>query len=130
MWSIPAIVGGVSATASMRGARSDAGALAEQAAVAQAQANRDETAQRRQSRQQLGTMAASMAQAGGGVDEGVLRQSAVNAELDALNIRYAGQMRARGLLAEAKSIRKQSKYLAAAQLLSGATASYSAYKSR
>jgi hypothetical protein len=130
MWAVPAVVGGVQATAALRGARADAGALEGQASTALRQSNRDEEAQRRRGRQQLGTMAATMAQSGGGVDENVLRQSAVNAELDALNIRYGGQMRARGLLAEAKSLRKNSKFLAAAALLSGGSASYSAYKAR
>jgi hypothetical protein len=127
-WAIPAAAGTLGAAGTLRGARSDANLLTGQAETSVRQANRDEEAQRREGRQHLGRMAAAMAQAGGGVDEKALEQSSTAMELDALNIRYAGQMRAQGLLAEARSIRKQSKLLAGANLLQGAASSYSMYK--
>jgi hypothetical protein len=129
-WTLGAIGGGIGAAATMSGARGDTAALRNQARVATQQATADEYAVRREGRQALGTMAASMAQAGGGQDRGILRQSAANAELDALNIRYGGKMRASGLMAEARNIKKQAPLLAAAQLLSGGSASYTAWKAR
>ena len=78
----------------------------------------DEEAQRREGRQAIGKLAASMAEAGG-VDEGVLKQSTVLAELDALNIRYGAQLEAKGLSRSASSISKQTGLLAGAQILAG-----------
>ena len=60
--------------------------LRAQAEASTSQGLVDEEAQRREGRQVIGRLAASMAEAGG-VDEGVLKQSTVLAELDALNIR-------------------------------------------
>jgi len=103
--------------------------LAMQAHTAQSQALADEQTQRRQAREVLGEQAASLAQAGGGyggTTAGVIDQSAVNAELDALNIRYGGTMKASGLLAQAaaaryagKAGRTQSYFLAGSDLLKG-----------
>lgn len=106
------------------GGRAEAAALRRQAAVARQQALADEEAQRRESRQFLGRQAAAMAEAGGGIDEGVARQSAVLAELDALNIRYAGQLKASGLLADARAVKKQAAWMAGAQLLESASNAY------
>jgi hypothetical protein len=106
------------------GGKADATALRLQAYTAQRQAKVDEDAQRRVARQVLGEQAAAFAQAGGGVDENIMRQSAINAELDALNIRYGGAMKASGLLSDARATRKQSAMLAGAQLLSGTSSAY------
>jgi hypothetical protein len=66
-----------------------------------------------------------MAEAGAGVDAGLIRQSAVAAELDALNIRYGGEIEAQGLLSKAKSLKRNSRLLAGAKLLSGVSSAYS-----
>jgi hypothetical protein len=123
-WIIQAVGGGVSAAGTVKGAKSDMRMLADEARIQNMQADRDEEAQRREGRQALGTMAASMAQAGGGGDAGVLGRSAVAAELDALNIRYAGRARAAGLMRDRRSIAKEAPYLAGAQLLSSAGSAY------
>lgn len=61
-----------------------------------------EELRRRQGRQALGAMRAGAAQAGtGGTYAGVIRQSAVAAELDALNERYRGQSEARAFRQQA-----------------------------
>lgn len=80
-------------------------ALQDEAAAkaAQAQAARDEEAQRREASAFLGKQQAAFAEAGLGSagTAGLLQdQSAVLAELDALNIRYEGELDARGLLAQ------------------------------
>lgn len=96
----------------------DARILRMKAKAAEDQAGRDEEAQRRSGRQAIGKQAAAFAESGGGIDEGVLRQSSVAAELDALNIRYKGRLQARGFRATAQSIVKKSRFLAGSQLLS------------
>jgi hypothetical protein len=80
--------------------------LANQEADATLQASSaNEDAQRRKSAQQMGQQVAGMAENGIGLDSGtatdLTEQSAMNAELDALNIRYEGQSRARALKAGA-----------------------------
>ena len=62
-----------------------------------------EEAQRRRARQVLGVQRAAVGQTTGftGTSLGVIEQSGTNAELDALNIRYESDMKARGLLQEA-----------------------------
>lgn len=100
--------------------RANARALEEQARVALDQGREDEYAQRREARLQLSKQAASLAQAGigyGGTAANVMRESHINAELDALNYRYRGVSRARALLTEAKITRKESRLTAGAELL-------------
>jgi hypothetical protein len=73
------------------------------AAVARQQASAREEAQRRQARQVLGEQRAALSQAGiglAGSAADVYGASANAAELDALNIRYEGELDARGLLAQ------------------------------
>lgn len=89
-----------------------------QAEASTEQGGRDEEAQRREGRQAIGKLAASMAEAGG-IDEGVLKQSTVLAELDALNIRYGAALEAKGLSRSATSISRQTGLLAGAQILTG-----------
>jgi hypothetical protein len=60
-----------------------------------------EEAQRRSSRQVLGAERAGIAEAGvgfGGSSLDIMRRSTANAELDALNIRYAGDLERLGIL--------------------------------
>lgn len=103
--------------------------LSMQAHTAQVQSYADEQTQRRQAREVMGEQAASLAQAGGGyggTTAGVVENSAVNAELDALNIRYGGAMKATGLMAQAygekaagRAAQTNSYFLAGANLLKG-----------
>lgn len=112
------IAGGVfSAVGTKKTAKANVRELSGQAASVNAETDRDVDAQRRRARQVLGTMAAAGAQ-NGGIDEGTLEQSALAAELDALNIQYGGRARSAGLLREARGIAKEAPWLAAAQLLS------------
>lgn len=61
-------------------------------------ANANEDAQRRKSAVEMGHTRAALAESGIGLDSGtatdLTEQSALNAELDALNIRYSGQQQA------------------------------------
>lgn len=82
------------------------------ATVARQQAAAREEAQRRRTRQILGEQRAAIGQAGiglGGSAADVYGQSAANAELDALNIRYEGELDARGLLAQSELTRYEAK---------------------
>jgi len=76
-----------------------------QASVEREQASRKEEAQRRQARQVLGAQRAAISQAGIGLMGSALdieEQSAINAEMDALNIRYEGERNAIGLMNDAE----------------------------
>lgn len=114
---------------------------AQNARVARQQAGAREEAQRRQARQVLGEQRAALSQAGiglAGSAADVYGQSAANAELDALNIRYEGELGARGLLAQSelsrhegsvsamngKSAKRASYVNAASSLLAGASSAY------
>ena len=119
------------------GAAEDAAALEEQGRQASNQALREEEAQRRASRQALGRMSAAIGEAGGGYGGSaglLLEQSDVLAELDALNIRYGGQMRRSALRSQAGAARRsapssrQTSLLAGAQLLKGASRAYTRNK--
>ena len=111
------------------------------AGVAGEQANAAEEQQRRQFRSLQAKGVVAAAESGAGLDGSnydVLAQNAVANELDALTIRYEGQMKARGLLAQseldkldAQAKRRAAKdamtgaYLnAGASLLSGASKAY------
>lgn len=96
---------------------------------AEEQALGAETINRRQSREFLGRQQAAIGQAGigyGGSSAGVAHESAVNAELDALNTRYRGQFTKWGLVTQGKNlsyegrVAQQSGYLGAgASVLKG-----------
>lgn len=78
--------------------------LTEQARVARQQAGAEEEAQRRQNRQLLATQRAAIGQAGigfGGTPGLLHEDTAMQAELDALNIRYGGEQQASSLLNQA-----------------------------
>lgn len=79
--------------------------LEQQARVARQQAGADEEAQRRQARQVLGSQRAAIGQSGigfGGTAGMLMDDSAMQAELDALNIRYGGEQQATSLLNQAR----------------------------
>lgn len=113
------------------------------AQVAGAQASAQEEQQRRKFRALQGEAIAGMAQSGTALDGSnadVLRQNAVANELDALTIRYEGQMKSRGLNAQAdldtlnaqasrragRDARTAGYINAGAQLLSGGSKYYAA----
>ncbi len=115
------------------------------AAATRQQADAREEAQRRQARQRLGEQRAALSQAGAGLSGSaadVYGQSATNAELDALNIRYEGDIQARGLLIGAqqdqmqagisringRTARQAGTLNAASNLLTGASNAYGYYK--
>lgn len=107
----------------LQSGKSQADALARRARIERQQAAADEGMQRRQARNFLGTQAAAMAQSGG-IDEGVLRQSTLSAELDALKIRYEGDLKASDLMYQSGVAKRESRLLAGAQLLSGIPSAY------
>lgn len=78
------------------------------AAVAGQQASAEIERQRREARQVMGAQAASIAQSGtafSGSNLDIMRQSAIESELDTLNIQYAGELERRGLMNEAAMAR-------------------------
>ncbi len=109
----------------VQGGQADAATRLAQAEASTEQGLADEEAQRREGRQAIGKLAASMAEAGG-VDEGVLKQSTVLAELDALNIRYGAALEAKGLKRSATSISRQTNLLAGATILTGLSRAHTA----
>lgn len=75
------------------------------------QANAREEQMRRNARRNEGQAMAAIGQSGTGYDGSnlaMLEQNAVNAELDALNIRYEGDQQAKGLAVTADNSRMQS----------------------
>lgn len=72
------------------------------------QASAEEERVRREARQVLGQQRAAIAQSGtgfGGSNADIMRQDMALAELDALNVQYAGDIERRGLLQEAEGHR-------------------------
>ncbi len=73
------------------------------AALLAQQTGAREEQSRREARQLLGAQRAAIAQSGvgfGGSSADIIRQSTMNSELDALNIRYAGDLERMGILNE------------------------------
>jgi len=98
-------------------------ALKAQGVVAGQQALADENAQRRENRQMAGEGAAALAENGlSSTGSSAMRfdQSRAMAELDALNIRYRGRLRALGLDTAAEDARSSGAMLAGQTLLKGA----------
>lgn len=115
----------------------NAAMLEQNAAIERQQAGAREVAKRREAAQILGQQRAALAQSGGGMGGSaadIMEQSTINSELDALTLRYEGEMRARGLQQEASMERyagaqakSQSRMAAVGSILSGA-ANYGAYQ--
>ena len=125
--------------AQAQAARYNADMQRQQAEVASAQAGAREDLQRKQARQIMGRQVAAGAQSGVNITTGtaadLFRQSLYDAEMDALNIRYDGELNRVGLLNQAslsdwegQVAKKNSKsaqragYLNAAVSLTGAAA--------
>lgn len=110
------------------------------AEMAAQQANAAEEAQRRRSRSILARQRAAIAESGigfGGSSETLQQDSAVQAELDALNVRYEGRVRGMGFRTESRFARQRASsamaggFLSAAgQLLGGASDVYDLKTSR
>lgn len=130
--------------AEVQGAAAEAGA---QAKVAQANATATgqqtaaaEDAQRRRNREFLARQRAAIGEAGigfGGSTAKVQEQSAIEAELDALNIRYNGTLKRQSFESEAAMARANKKSIvragfmkAAGGLLSGGADTFQAYGNR
>jgi hypothetical protein len=89
----------------------------QQATLELQQSGAREEQARRGSRQLLGTQRAAVAQAGvglGGSALDIMEQSADRAELDALTMRYEGDLRSKGLLAAAEGARYEGRVARAA----------------
>lgn len=117
------------------------------AAAARQQAGAREEAQRRKSKQILASQRAAFSQFGmglGGSYGDILSQSAANAEIDALGIRYEGDLQAQGLLESAQqsrfmgnvaginaaAARRAGRIDTASALLAGATNTYGVFRKR
>lgn len=104
-------------------AKSEAELADANAEAAAQQANAAEEATRRRSRSILARQRAAIAESGigfGGSSERLQQDSAVQAELDALGIRYEGTMRRIGNLTDARFARARSSNAMAGGFLSGA----------
>lgn len=111
----------------------NAAVMEQNAGIERQQAGQREEAQRRQARMVLGEQRAAFSQAGtglGGSAADIMAESATNAELDALTLRYEGDLRARGLMAQAEAERFQGRsartagYLSAAGTVLGGVGGY------
>lgn len=108
MQALSALFGGFTqrnqASAESKALSQEARTTAEQTAAA-------EDIQRRQARQFLSNQAAAIAQSGAGftdTSKKLQQQSAIDAEMDALAIRYQGQLKQSGLNAAAKNAKARS----------------------
>lgn len=109
----------------------NASLLRGQASLARQHAGAEEEAQRREAKRVLGTQRAAVGQSGigfGGTAGMLLEDSAVQAELDALNIRYGGELQASDLLeqagmsdVESRILKKNAKSAKRAGLMNAAT---------
>lgn len=117
--------------AGMSEADAEARVAKKNAAAVSAQAGQNEDAQRRSNRDFLGRQRAAIAESGigfGGSSQVLQEQTAAELELDALNIRYEGELKRRGLKSEAQMATARKKaigvtgfLLAGSQLLGGAS---------
>lgn len=131
-------IGAIQQGAAAESAANYNAAMMERDAVSERQlASEREAAKRRETTAILASQRAAFAQSGGGMGGSaadVMRQSGINAELDALTLRYEGDMRARGLESGAVSERyagKQAKtqsYFNAAGTILGGFGDYQGYQ--
>lgn len=125
--ALPYLAAGASAVSTYTAGRQNAKTLKMQSIAANQQSVADEEATRRRARQILGMQRAAIAESGLGYEGSaglIAQQSAANAELDALNTRYNGYMRALGLLSDSGAVRRESSLLAGQKLLQGSAAAY------
>lgn len=138
------VLGAAGTIMETQGAKAEAEAegkvAAANAEAAAAQAGQAEDAQRRRNREFLARQRAAIGEAniGQGGSAGLLQeQTAAELELEALNIRYGGELRRQGFVAEERMAKARKKQIgktgflrAASQLLSGGAQSYGAYQNR
>jgi hypothetical protein len=115
----------------------NAAIAAQNAQTASEQGNANEEAQRRKARMVMGAQRAALAEAGIGSDgtaSDLVEQSAVNAEMDALNIRYGAQLQSTGFLnqsaldmQQAENQRKQASRATTAGYLNAGASALSGY---
>lgn len=128
MQALPILVEGKQA---QRAAEFNAATMEAEARIARAQGGAREEQQRRRAREFLGTQRAAAGQAGvglGGSIADVLGDSAAEAELDALNIRYESNLQALGMENQAaitrwqgKELKRQARAKAVASIISGSS---------
>lgn len=97
--------------------------MGNEAAVSGMEANEAANTQLRQGRMALGRSTAAAVESGGGIEGStgaVLHQSAVNAELDALNVRYAGKLRTDSFAEQSANDTFEGKQAMGSAFLSGA----------
>jgi hypothetical protein len=97
--------------------------LAGESAVSGMQSNEATLTQLRQGDKAMGRSTAAAVESGGGVQGStgaVLHQSGVNAELDALNVRYAGLLRQDSYTTQSTLDKRQGQDAMASDFLSGA----------
>lgn len=90
----------------------DATIAAQNAAIAGQQSSAEQERVRREARQVLGAQRAAMAESGtafNGSNVDIARQSTANAELDALNVQYGGEIERTGLLNQAEASKYNAK---------------------
>lgn len=130
----------VEGNAGSAAAKANARIAGQNADIARAQGYAREESFRRRSRMELGEQAASIAQSGVDPTSGsalrTANQSATNAELDAMNIRYEGLMHGLGFDREAALERARAKqariggYMGAVASILGGASDVSAYNAR
>jgi len=111
----------------------NAAMLRQGAEVENQQGGAREEAQRRKAREVLGSQAAAFAQAGtgtGGSSADIMKQSATNAELDAMMISYESGLKATGMKNQAESeiyagkVAKRAGYFGAVNSVLGGASNY------
>lgn len=118
-----AIGGGVQAANQKNAADYNAKVMGVEATTSGMQANEATNTQLRQGNMVLGRSTAAAVESGGGIQGStgaVLHQSATNAELDALDVRYAGLLRSTSYSTQASLDTSEGKQAAASALFSGA----------
>lgn len=134
---ISAAIGAVGAIQQSRQASATANYNARQqevsANVARRQAAAREEMQRKEARKFLGRQRAAIAESGtgfGGTNQDIAVQSALDAELDALNIRYQGELEARGLNEQANLTRLEGRQRSANYGLQAVSSVLNGYSQR
>jgi len=122
----------ISAQQQSNAANQNADTLRNEGAMAASGFNENMASQLRRNAVMMGNATAAAVQSGGGVGgstKGVLDQSQLNANLDALNIKYQGIIRKSTYDEQADMDEAQGRQIATATLLKGIGSAYSDYRS-
>jgi hypothetical protein len=135
---IPYIAAAIGAAGAIRSANVQRNAADYNAQVREQQAHTTavqtvtaEEEARRHARKVIGTQLAAISESGTGLSGSnldLLNESLYNSEMDALNIRYQGDLQQRGLLEEAKQSRRQGRDAQAGGYLNAAGAALGAFQ--